>query len=132
MSPVVVGVVERTASRRGVSPETVVTEAAEAYLEALLGGDADGASREAVTLEATVSDGLRDLLGGADTDASTLVETALGTGLAPGSVGDTLPVPSGGFAAAGVAAVVDNPAFELDTPGAVVEAAVCRCVVSSE
>jgi len=128
VSPVAVGLARQAAARRGVSVETAVTEAVEGYLESLLRGTADGTNQEAVALDATVSDGLRAALAGpeTDTDPSAVVETVLGTALAPDTTGETLPLPDAGFVGDGVAAVVDNPEFELDTPGAVVEAAICR------
>ena len=128
VSPVAAGLAQQAAARRGESVDTVVVEAVEEYLRALLGGAADGTDQEAIALDATVSDGLRAALAGpdADTDASAVVESVLGSALAPDAVGETLPLPTEGFVTSGIEAVVDNPEYELDSPGAVVEAAICR------
>jgi hypothetical protein len=131
---VAAGLAQQAAARRGESVETVVVEAVEEYLRALLGGEADGTDQEAIALDASVSDGLRAALAGpaADADASAFVESVLGSALAPDAVGETLPLPTAGFVTSGVEAVVDNPEYELDTAGAVVEAAVCRHAARSE
>lgn len=133
VSPVAVGLAERVAAQRGESVETVVTDAVGAYLRALLSGAADGTAQEAIVLDATVSDGFRTALGAeGDTDGSTLVETVVGSALAPDSVGETLPLPNRGLTGGGIDAVVDNDSFELDTPAAVVEAAVCWDAADSD
>ncbi len=133
VSQVAVGFAERVAAQRGESVETVVTDAVGAYLRALLSGAADGTAQEAIVLDATVSDGFRAALGAeADTDGSTLVEMVVGSALAPDSAGETLPLPNGGLTGGGIDAVVDNDSFELDTPAAVVEAAVCWDAADSD
>lgn len=133
VGPVAAGLAARAAADRDVSIRAVVDEATASYLQTLLAGDADGTPAEAIWLDATVSDGLQRALTAVDSEGteSTVddqLAAALGTALAPGDVDERLPLSRDSFAAGGVDAVVDNPEFELDSPGAVVEAALCRFV----